>query len=121
MYVVQPVSSYAHTNNHRPICPSQQQLPTAMPSSKPSCKYSSAPFVSAGRMQKKPALDKGIKNSFRLGGIGSMITVSISTGVGTSYQGQANLPDNLLQRIAARLEHKDSNVQRAAVDALVSQ
>jgi hypothetical protein len=25
-------------------------------------KYSSTPFVSAGRMQKKPALDKGIKN-----------------------------------------------------------
>ena len=113
-------------------------------------KYSSAPFVSAGRMQKKPALDKGIKNlmrildrslakaamylrkideptynrircshrdvskpaplnvdqhraaeahkawfardpdrartsSFRLGGIGSMLAVSIFAGAGTSY------------------------------------
>jgi hypothetical protein len=112
-------------------------------------KYPSAPFVSAGRMQKKPALDKGIKNlmlildrslakaatylrkvdeptynrmrcsqrdisksalsnvdqhraaeahkawfakdsdrartSFRLGGIGSMLAVSISAGAGTSY------------------------------------
>jgi hypothetical protein len=113
-------------------------------------KYSSTPFVSAGRMQKNPALDKGIKNlvrildqslakattylrkldeptynrmryshcdisktalsnvdlhraaekhkawfakdphrartsSFRLGGIGSMLAVSISAGAGTSY------------------------------------
>ncbi|KAF1937278.1 hypothetical protein EJ02DRAFT_437972 [Clathrospora elynae] len=93
-------------------------------------KYSSTPFVSAGRMQKKPVLNKGIKNlmrildrslakaatylrkvdeptynrmrqahktwfakdpdrartsSFRLGGIGSMMAVSISTGAGTSY------------------------------------
>lgn len=113
-------------------------------------KYSSTPFVSAGRMQKKPALDKGIKNltqildqsldkaakylrkvdeptynrmrsshrdisksalsninqhraaevhkawfaedpdractsSFRMGGLGSMLAVSISTGTGTSY------------------------------------
>jgi hypothetical protein len=113
-------------------------------------KYSGTPFVSAGRMQKKPALNKGIKNlmrildrslakaatylrkfdeptynrmrrshrdiskftlsnvdqhraaeahkawfakdpdrartsSFRLGGIGSMMAVSISTGAGTSY------------------------------------
>jgi hypothetical protein len=29
-------------------------------------KYSSAPFVSAGRMQKKPALDKGIKNLMQI-------------------------------------------------------
>jgi hypothetical protein len=29
-------------------------------------KYSSASFVSAGRMQKKPALDKGIKNLMRI-------------------------------------------------------
>jgi hypothetical protein len=114
-------------------------------------KYSSTPFVSAGRMQEKPGLDEGIKNpieildqslgkaatylrkvdeptynrmrcshrdiskfassnvdqhraaeahktwfardpdrartsSFRLGGIGSMMAVSISTGAGTSYQ-----------------------------------
>jgi hypothetical protein len=113
-------------------------------------KYSSAPFVSAGCLQKKPALDKGIKNlmrildrslakaatylrkvdeptynrmrcshrdisksalsnvdqhraaeahkawfakdpdrartsSFRLGGIGTMLAVSISAGAGTSY------------------------------------
>jgi hypothetical protein len=29
-------------------------------------KYSSTPFVSAGRMQKKPTLDKGIKNLMRI-------------------------------------------------------
>jgi hypothetical protein len=29
-------------------------------------KYSSTPFVSAGRMQKKPALNKGIKNLMRI-------------------------------------------------------
>jgi hypothetical protein len=29
-------------------------------------RYSSTPFVSAGRMQKKPALDKGIKNLVRI-------------------------------------------------------
>lgn len=29
-------------------------------------KYSSTPFVSAGRMQKKTALDKGIKNLMRI-------------------------------------------------------
>jgi hypothetical protein len=28
--------------------------------------YSSTPFVSAGRMQKKPALDKGIKDVMRI-------------------------------------------------------
>jgi hypothetical protein len=114
-------------------------------------KYSSTPFVSAGCMQEKPALDKGIKNlmrildrsltkattclrkvdeptynrmrrshrdisksvlsnvdqhraaeihkawfakdpdrartsSFRLGGIGTMLAVSISAGAGTSYR-----------------------------------
>ncbi|KAF2633007.1 hypothetical protein BU25DRAFT_87477 [Macroventuria anomochaeta] len=113
-------------------------------------KYSCAPFVSAGRMQKKPILDEGIKNlirildqslakaaaylrdvdeptynrmrcshsdifrlalsgvdrhraagahrawfaedpdrvltsSYRLGGVGSMMAMSISTGAGTSY------------------------------------
>jgi hypothetical protein len=30
------------------------------------CEYSSTLFVSAGRMQKKPALDKGIKNLMRI-------------------------------------------------------
>jgi hypothetical protein len=29
-------------------------------------KYSSTPFVSAGRMQKKPVLNKGIKNLIRI-------------------------------------------------------